>query len=516
MKRLPNAFGAGIRLVTPMVALAFVSAGCGQAPGPSPTQPPAAAVVAAAPLTAPTPTPSPAPATALPPAPTTVPPPTAAPTATRGVAQTASESAEPTSTPATATPTASPEPVATLTPVPPVPAAPTGVETPTEVSASALADAAWEDLLVLTNQQSPRSSATDEEKAAADYLVREFEAAGYEAGLQTFTVQVLSRDAPVFALTAPEQREVRGFPIGLSGTGQASGPLVDVGKAFEADLPQQDLSGKIALIERGDITFEEKVGRVAKAGALAAVVYNNRPGGFGGTLMNQGAIPAVAIARERGDEIKELMALGEVAATVSVIMETLESRNVIAEKPGTAESGGVVVLGGHYDTVPDVPGANDNGSGIATILTMAREISDRSYPFTLRFVAFGSEELGLLGSRHYVEALAEEERESVIAMLNFDALGTGDVTGVLGSLELTGKIVEIGEDKGLDVERRFRMEGGSDHASFAEAGIPVVFFLADDFSRIHTPEDKLEFVRRELMGTSAALAVHLLDTLAEP
>ena len=51
--------------------------------------------------------------------------------------------------------------------------------------------------------------------------------------------------------------------------------------------------------------------------------------------------------------------------------------------------------------------------------------------------------------------------------------------------------------------------------SFQQEGIPAVFFLADDFSRIHTPEDKLDFVQPELMGNSAALAIALLDSLAE-
>lgn len=102
----------------------------------------------------------------------------------------------------------------------------------------------------------------------------------------------------------------------------------------------------------------------------------------------------------------ELMTGGDVEATVSVIMETRQSRNVIAELTGPMESERTVVLGGHFDTVPNVPGANDNGSGIATLLGVAREAADRSYPFTLRFVAFDSEEVGLFGSRHYVGSLS--------------------------------------------------------------------------------------------------------------
>ena len=177
-----------------------------------------------------------------------------------------------------------------------------------------------------------------------------------------------------------------------------------------------------------------------------------------------------------------------------------------------------MVLGGHYDTVPDVPGANDNGSGIATLLVITREVSEISYPFTLRIIAFGSEELGLEGSRFYVDSLSPEEQKGTVAMLNFDALGSGEVLGVLGTFDLTTPVLQAAEENDIDAERRFNLgrDFGSDHSSFQRVGIPVVFFLADDFFRIHTPEDRLEFVQPELMGNAAALAIALLDILAAP
>ena len=107
---------------------------------------------------------------------------------------------------------------------------------------------------------------------------------------------------------------------------------------------------------------------VFKAGAIGAVVYNNEPGPFVGALAEE-SIPAVTVSQEDGGTLKSLVEDGPVTATISLVY-TEESRNVIADKPGTADDGRVVVLGGHYDTVPSVPGANDNGSGIATLLTI--------------------------------------------------------------------------------------------------------------------------------------------------
>ena len=152
------------------------------------------------------------------------------------------------------------------------------------------------------------------------------------------------------------------------------------------------------------------------------------------------------------------------------------------------------------------------------MVSIAREIADKSYPFTVRFIGFGSEELGLRGSQFYVNTLTEDEVDDTLAMLNFDALGTGRVVGILGDDTLVTSILDVGEEAGIESERRPSLSRGtsSDHASFRAAGIAVAFLLADDFSRIHTPEDTVEFVRPELMGNSAALAVLLLESLTAP
>ena len=381
-----------------------------------------------------------------------------------------------------------------------------------DVSASALAERAFDFLERFTRDASPRASGTDQEQAAAEYLVQEFESLGYDTSLQGFTVDMES----AALLVGPEATEFQSVALTLSGIGQSTAVLVNAGRAFEEDVAPGSLAGKIALIQRGLITFEAKVTRVAEAGAVGAIIYNNDVGLFRGRLTKQARIPVVAISRVSGKAILRLMEAGDVEVTLSAAVETRDTQNVIAESPGASENAEVVILGGHYDTVPSVPGANDNGSGIATLVTIAREVSGNTYPFSLRFIAFGSEELGLLGSLHYVDSLSPEDQDSVVVMMNFDALGTGDVVGVLGDFDLSGDVIEYAQDHGIDAERRLYLGPGSssDHASFQRTGIPVVVFLADDFSRIHTSEDKVQFVQPELLGGSAALAVALLDMLA--
>lgn len=415
-----------------------------------------------------------------------------------------------TAVPPRASPTPTTAPVATATPR-------SASRAFTHAAAAALAPRlaaeAMDFLTTFTEQLSPRASGTDEERAAADFLAARLEAMGYETRLQPFTIDLPSSRVRM----GPEAQEVRSFPLTQSASGTVSSLLVDVGGAFEGDVPSQGLDGKIALVKRGETTFEEKVGRVADAGAVAAVIYNNADGPFRGAMLTPGRIPAVSISSESGQAILDLMAGGEIEVTVSVALELRDSQNVIAEKPGTAGDGTVVVLGGHYDTVPNVPGANDNGSGIATLVTIAGKLADKSYPFTMRFIGFGSEELGLLGSRFYVDSLSPEEQDSTVLMLNFDALAAGGAFGVLGEFDLTAKAMEYGREVGIDIERRFTLSGGSsDHASFQDAGIPVVFFFDDDFSRIHTSDDRLALVPAQQMGNAAVLAMFLTDSLAAP
>jgi aminopeptidase YwaD len=404
--------------------------------------------------------------------------------------------------------------------------APTSVPGPTETplaaqdislsDVDALSAYAMSFLEELTAEFSPRQSGTEQELAAAEFLASEFESLGFEASLEPFTVEQIQSNVELESSVVEVPSKLRTLPLTKSIEASATGSVVSVGMAFSEDIPAEGLTGKIALIERGTIPFEEKVERVAEAGALGAVIFNNSGGQFRGVFQNQSKIPAMSISREDGLAIRDLLEQGEVSATVTVETRVFLSQNVVAEKPGISGSDKVVVLGGHYDTVEDVPGANDTGSGTATVVTVAAAIADESYPFDIRFVLFGSEELGLHGSTNHLRALTPEQRGDVIAMFNFDALGTGATIGALGDRDLVDKAVEIGEAMGVQVRRRFGLQNAtSDHAPFLEAGVPSVFFLADDISRIHTPEDKLRFVQPELMGGSAVVGIALLDKLLE-
>lgn len=370
-------------------------------------------------------------------------------------------------------------------------------------------------LAAFTERFSPRESGTDGERAAAEFLAAEMRRLGYDVAEQPLIAALIDWDIEPVSIISPEPRALRSRPLGMSGAGDVTAPLAYAGKALESDIPADGLAGRIALIERGGITFEEKATRAADAGALGAIIYNNAAGEFGGTLMRQASIPAASISREDGLEMLEALEGGRrVEAHLRVEVEWRRSQNIIAEKRGTAADGGVVVLGAHYDSVPKSQGAGDNGTGVAALVLMAQELADAEFPFTVRFIFFGVEEIGLRGSRHYVESLTDAELRDIDVMMNFDAMGAGKAS-ILGDGALVNAALGIADANGLSVGESAGMSGGgSDHAPFRDAGVPVLFFFGDDFSRINSPDDALKFVDASIMGTHMTVALRLLYELA--
>ena len=424
--------------------------------------------------------------------------------------------AQPVATATAATqPTAVPEPSPTVAPV-----ATVVVETPTPYPPNSeverLAERGMGLLTRFTEDYSPRQSGTDGERVAAEFIGEYLEDLGYRVEYQPVEVEHIPWGDEFVSLVGNDRPELRAIPLSMTGIGDVTGPLVWVGKAFNDEFPEEGIDGAIALIERGEITFEVKVNRAAAAGAVAAIIYNSERGNFRGALQSEGPIPAVSLSREQGEEVLRLLEdEPDLEARVKVETVLLDSQNVVAELDDQVDECGVVVLGGHYDSVADTEAAGDNGTGVVSLLVMAEELAKArsegdTLPFAVRLVFFGVEEIGLYGSRHYVDELSEDEREEITAMLNFDAMGKGDAS-MEGSASLADIAVEFAEDNGIALDRSPVTEGfGSDHASFLAVDIPALFFFGDDFSIINSPDDVLEEVDPSIMGTHMAVGLGML------
>ena len=139
------------------------------------------------------------------------------------------------------------------------------------------------------------------------------------------------------------------------------------------------------------------------------------------------------------------------------------------------------MLGGHLDSVVEGPGANDNASGAATVLAIAEREAGQA-PGSRRplgIALWGAEELGLHGSRRHVRRLTEDERRAIAAYVNLDMVGSANGGRFLyGSDQPAIRTLEAVARRVLDRRgtpaRERSLGGGSDHAPFERAGVPVL------------------------------------------
>lgn len=188
----------------------------------------------------------------------------------------------------------------------------------------------------------------------------------------------------------------------------------------------------------------------------------------------------------------------------------LTTQNIGAVLPGSGD-GKRIVIGAHVDHLglgtgsslaPGQSavhnGADDNASGVATMLALAAAIAKvpaAARPYDLEFVAFGAEEMGLLGSKHYVGALTPEARARLVAMLNFDMVGRLKDDAVVIAGVGTSSYWKPALDKvaaPLQVRPSEDGFGASDQASFYAAGLPVLHFFSGTHSDYHKPSDDLD------------------------
>lgn len=205
--------------------------------------------------------------------------------------------------------------------------------------------------------------------------------------------------------------------------------------------------------------------------------------------------------------------------------------NVVAELPGTERPDEVVIVGGHLDSWDGATGANDNATGVATAMEAARLLmaAGARPRRTIRVVLWTGEEQGLLGSRAYVEAHADE-MEKVSAVFVHD-MGTNYLSGIGVTPEMMSQMQQAFAPvlQLSPQERRFVLReteglepGGSDHTPFIRAGVPGFFWDQDgesDYRFVHhTQHDTLEHVIEAYERHSAmvvALAAYGVANLPE-
>ena len=197
--------------------------------------------------------------------------------------------------------------------------------------------------------------------------------------------------------------------------------------------------------------------------------------------------------------------------------------NVEATLPGS-DSDNIFIICGHYDTVADGPGADDDGSGVAAVLAAAEVMKNYEFYHTIRFVAFSGEEQGLIGSYHYVED-SYMNNDTIFAVLNADMIGFAPLPsdGTQGKIfenpnsewivDYTKAISQLYWDY-IGIELTAQGESwGSDHYSFWQFGYDAVFYHEENFNDYyHSADDTIAHMNLSYTTRFTRL---ILATLAE-
>jgi len=361
----------------------------------------------------------------------------------------------------------------------------------------------------------PRVGGTPGNRAAAEYIAAQLRQHGYQVELHAFQFPYYEERRVDLVQLTPVQRSIAAKAMFYSANTPPAGveaEAVFVGLGRPQDFEGRRVRGAIALAEPGEIHPALQVANAIRQGAIGVVTYDDQPGEIvARTLVSRSPIPAVGISHEDGRRLVAAAREGGLRLRLHVdgLFDTRPSVNVVATRGGTARAGEIIVVGAHYDTVPGGPGANDNASGVAVVLEVARVLATTPAARTVQYVLFGVEEFGVFGSSAY----ANERRRGVVAMINLDMVGWGPRLMIGNSPDREGAIVvaamRVAVELGIPVTRFH--SSGSDHYSFERVGIPAVFLHRGMNPYFHRSTDVASTVESQHLEEATRLTVGLIS-----
>ena len=263
-----------------------------------------------------------------------------------------------------------------------------------------------------------------------------------------------------------------------------------------ADFPAA-VAGAVALIQRGTCAFTQKLQNAFAAGAVGVILFNEGDSASRQNALFRSAdpgyqIPAVLSSFAVGKELYDAYKAGQ-SPTVNLQTFGVEQEklypNVVAEtRRGDADH--MVLAGAHLDSVPAGPGINDDGSGTAFQLELAEQLAKHGTPprYKVRFLWFGGEEDGLVGSQYYAAHLSDAEVARIGVMIDTDMIASpnfarlvydgdgngapGNPAGPAGSGTVENVFVRYWAEHGLASEP-IPFDGRSDYVGFINRGIPA-------------------------------------------
>jgi len=234
-----------------------------------------------------------------------------------------------------------------------------------------------------------------------------------------------------------------------------------------------------------------------------------------------GAIPTVNVAYQDAWKWK-VDGAEKARLRVSGGMRSSSSGNVIAEFPGRDSESEILFVGGHHDTQAGSPGADDNGTGTAAVIELARLLAPLA-PFrrSVRLISFGAEEQLSVGSADYVRRHRSELTDRSGMMLNFDSFGSHlgwfELTAN-GPLEMANYLLGFYENNHLYMKLITEMVPYADHFPFVAAGIPSAYIGRSNCTSgrffHHRPDDDIHQVSTEIVAEVVGVSAKLLAEMA--
>ena len=386
-----------------------------------------------------------------------------------------------------------------------------------------------------------RFGGTEGERLAAEFIQSKFEEYGLK-DVHKEPIEYLgwTRGEASLEIVSPIEKSIPCISLPHSPPVNLEAIVIDMedGAPTDFDEHADDIKGKIVMTTsvfspketKRWVHRNEKYGRSILAGAVGFIFVNHYPGygpatGGIGHRGKAGPIPGISIAKEDGAFIKRLI---ERKGPVTVRIKTSDSLapmtswNIIGELPGEQSSDEFILLGSHYDGHDISQGAVDPASGVAAVLEAARVLTKHAAPLprTIRFVAWGIEEIGLLGSNAYVETHADELK-NMRFYLNMDAAG-GDMPKDINLHtwpELGETFSRYQKEMALDFAIGQNFHDASDHYPFLLAGsvtggIEAVRATRSGRGYGHTWYDTLDKVDQTNVRDAASLAARLALRIA--
>lgn len=408
-----------------------------------------------------------------------------------------------------------------------------------------------------------RADGTPGHQASVDYLARLLRDRGFEVQTPEFQRLSGSRGGkPALTVSGRDHRVEQASLLTTTPPGGLRALTLRPGRpagCTVADYGAVSVEGAIAVVDDSGCSIVDKQTAALAEGAVGMLVVSRasptKPVGAPPSLFSPGYYNHLTVPVGIVDPTADA-ALRRTDAPVTLVLDNepvmTTSRNVIAQTR-SGDSGNVVAVGAHLDSVRSGPGINDNGSGVAAVLETALQLGpEPAAGNAVRFAFWGSEEISTDGSTNYVRSLTGEQLDDIALYLNFDMIASpnaGYFTDDGDQSAQPGPEIDAAPDGSAGIERtlagRLNLAGvrpadvplgrNTDYAPFLAAGIPIGGLTTGSSQPktqvqkrlwggragvafdpgYHTGRDTIDNVDRDALGIMAAAVAFAVGTYAQ-